>query len=153
MLHLFICLFATNQFLRLQIKFLDLAWVSWWKAEHQCPVTTPTSPAPTSSATPDSVPWQASYTQHVWPILCGVVGRRGDGSGQSKVEQMLWKIPEKLLSLLDPSSALRPVQSHVMDKQTLQKSLYFQAWNKHIGQSPHDEDGQNFAKGGCEGSC
>ena len=57
---------------------------------------------------------------------------------QSEAEQMFWKIPEvveRLFSWLDPASALCLVQCHVMDKETLQKSLSSQAWNKLISEA------------------
>ena len=62
---------------------------------------------------------------------------------QSEAEQMLWKIPEvveRLYSWLDPASALCLIQSHVMDKETLQKSLSPKAWNKLIRRSSRDEN-------------
>ena len=62
---------------------------------------------------------------------------------QSEAERMFWKIPEvveRLYSWLDPASALRLIQSHVMDKETLQKSLSPKAWNKLIRRSSRDEN-------------
>ena len=39
---------------------------------------------------------------------------------------------ERLVSLLDPVSALRLIESNVMDKEILQKSLSFAAWTNLI---------------------
>ena len=58
----------------------------------------------------------------------------------------LWNTPElveKLVSLLDPVSTLGLVQSEVLDKKILQKSLSLSAWNQLIrrsssyGEGPH----------------
>ena len=49
--------------------------------------------------------------------------------------EKFWTIPElgeRLVSLLDPLSALRLIESNVMDKEILQKSLYFAAWSNLI---------------------
>ena len=49
-----------------------------------------------------------------------------------------WTLPElgeTLISFLDPLSTLRLMQSNVMDKETLQKSLTFKAWNELIRRS------------------
>ena len=54
-----------------------------------------------------------------------------------------WTTPElgeRLVSLLDPLSTLRLIQSDVMDKETLQKSLSPKAWNKLIRRSSRDEN-------------
>ena len=49
--------------------------------------------------------------------------------------EKFWTIPElgeRLVSLLDPLSALRLIESNVMDKEILQKSLSFAAWTNLI---------------------
>ena len=49
--------------------------------------------------------------------------------------EKFWTIPElgeRLVSLLDPLSALRLIESNVMDKEILQKSLSFAAWSNLI---------------------
>lgn len=54
---------------------------------------------------------------------------------QSIAEKKFWNTPElieRLISSLDPASALRLLQSSVMDKDILQKSLSFKAWNNLI---------------------
>ena len=44
---------------------------------------------------------------------------------------------ERLVCYLGPLSALHLVQSHVVDKETLQKSFSSKVWNQLIKQSPH----------------
>ena len=58
--------------------------------------------------------------------------------------QMFWKLPElveKLVSFLDPRSTLHLLQSHVMDKKSLQDSFSTKAWTQLIKGSQRDEDG------------
>ena len=53
-----------------------------------------------------------------------------------------WTTPElgeRLVSLLDPLSTLRLIQSDVMDKETLQKSLSFAAWSNLISGTSNSE--------------
>ena len=55
-----------------------------------------------------------------------------------------WNNPELgegLVSLLDPLSALRLIESNVMDKEILQKSLSFAAWSNLIRGTSNDEQG------------
>ena len=57
---------------------------------------------------------------------------------QFEAEQKVFKIPELVetfVSLLDPLSALRLIQSQVVDKDTLKKSLSSEAWNNLIRRS------------------
>ena len=65
-----------------------------------------------------------------------------------EAKSKFWKTPElveKLVSLLDPVSTLGLVQSEVLDKKILQKSLSLSAWNQIIrrsssyGGGPHRE--------------
>ena len=52
-----------------------------------------------------------------------------------------WNLPElieRLFSFLNPRSTLRLLQSHVMDKQTLQKSFSSKAWTQLIRRGQHD---------------
>ena len=54
------------------------------------------------------------------------------------------KLPElieKLVSFLNPRSTLHLLQSRVMDKETLQKSLSLKAWTLLIRRTPRNEDG------------
>ena len=60
---------------------------------------------------------------------------------QFGAKQKVFKLPEfveTFVSLLDPQSALRLIQSQVVDKETLKKSLSFDAWNKLIRRSLRD---------------
>ena len=63
---------------------------------------------------------------------------------QSEAEQKFLNIPEliaRLISFLDPLSALHLLQSHVIDKKILQKSLSSEAWNKLIRRSSYSGEG------------
>ena len=54
------------------------------------------------------------------------------------------KLPElieRLVSFLNPRSTLHLLQSRVMDKETLQKSLSLKAWTQLIRRTPRNEDG------------
>ena len=57
----------------------------------------------------------------------------------SAVEKFLnmAELIERLVCYLGPLSALHLVQSHVVDKETLQKSFSSKVWNQLIKQSPH----------------
>ena len=59
-------------------------------------------------------------------------------------DEKFWKTPElveKLISMLDPRSALRLlIQSSAVDKETLQKSLSPKAWSKLIERSSYDDE-------------
>ena len=62
---------------------------------------------------------------------------------QSVSDEKFWRTPElleRLVSLLDPMSALRLIQSSVVDKEILQKSLSSKAWSKLIRQSSYGEE-------------
>ena len=62
---------------------------------------------------------------------------------QSKAEHKFLNLPElieRLISSLDPLSALRLLESHVIDKDILQKSLSGKAWNKLIRSSSYGEE-------------
>ena len=64
---------------------------------------------------------------------------------QFGAKQKVFKLPElveTLVSLLDPQSALRLMQSRVVDKETRKKSLSSEAWNKLIRRSLRDGSGQ-----------
>ena len=64
---------------------------------------------------------------------------------QFDAKQKVFKLPElveTLVSLLDPQSALRLMQSRVVDKETRKKSLSSEAWNKLIRRSLRDGSGQ-----------
>ena len=63
---------------------------------------------------------------------------------QADAVQMFWKLPKligRLVSFLDLRSTLRLLQSHLMDKQILQKSFSTKAWIQLIRRSPLGEDG------------
>ena len=56
----------------------------------------------------------------------------------SESERKFWNLPEmieRLISLLDPLSALSLLQSKLIDKKILQKSLSWEAWKKLIRRS------------------
>ena len=50
-----------------------------------------------------------------------------------------WELGEKLVSYLDPLSVLRLIESKMMDKETLQKSLSSKAWNSLIRRTSNGE--------------
>ena len=59
---------------------------------------------------------------------------------QSEAEHKFLNSPKliaRLISFLDPLSALRLLQSHVIDKKIHQKSFSFEAWNKLIRRSSY----------------
>ena len=59
-------------------------------------------------------------------------------------EDKFWNLPElieRLISLLDPLSALCLLQSHVIDREILQKSLSYEAWNKLIRRNSYGGEG------------
>ena len=61
---------------------------------------------------------------------------------KSLAKEKLWKIPElveRLASMLDPRSVLYLIQSSVIDKDILQKSLSSKAWSRLIKHSSYDE--------------
>ena len=60
-----------------------------------------------------------------------------------QADQKLWNIPEvveRLFSLLDPASALCLVQSRLLSKDILQKSLSSKAWREIIKRISRDEN-------------
>ena len=63
---------------------------------------------------------------------------------KSLADEKFWKTPElveRLISMLDPRSALRLlIQSSAVDKETLQKSLSPKAWSKLIERSSYDDE-------------
>ena len=64
-------------------------------------------------------------------------------------EDKFWNLPElieRLISLLDPLSALCLLQSHVIDKEILQKSLSYEAWNKLIRRNSNGGEGLRQAE-------
>ena len=61
---------------------------------------------------------------------------------KSLAKEKLWKFPElveRLASMLDPRSVLYLIQSSVVDKDILQKSLSSKAWSRLIKHSSYDE--------------
>ena len=59
---------------------------------------------------------------------------------QSEAEHRFLKLPElieRLISLLNPFTTLRLLQSGVVDKETLQKSLSLKAWTKLVRKSSY----------------
>ena len=61
-----------------------------------------------------------------------------------------WNIPELgegLVFLLGPLSTLRLIESNVMDKEILQKSLTFAAWTNLIRGSSSDQQGLMMEEG------
>ena len=63
---------------------------------------------------------------------------------QSEAGLKFWNIPElieRLISFLDPLSALHLLQSNAVDKKIIQKSLSCGAWTKLIRRSSHSGEG------------
>ena len=63
-------------------------------------------------------------------------------SRQSEAVQKVWDVPElvtNLLALLDPLSVLQLVESGVIDKEGLKKSLSLKAWNQIIKRSAYGD--------------
>ena len=61
---------------------------------------------------------------------------------QSQAVQKVWDVPElvtNLLALLDPLSVLQLVESGVIDKEGLKKSLSLKAWNQIIKRSAYGD--------------
>ena len=63
---------------------------------------------------------------------------------QLAADGKFWKTPEmveRLVSMLDPLSTLRLVQSGLVDKEILQKGLSLKAWSKLISHSSYGGEG------------